>query len=345
MKRARVLLLIFLPMIVGVVCWQFVFKREVIYKPKFASNQDSGTMPVPPVTNRVIQSPPVHSAAWFAAREREREELIRSGLDEWRTPIEFYGKVVDQYGDPVEGARVDFSCNDDSDEGTTNYSRASNNDGIFSIAGIRGKLLVVKVSKPGYYTSRRNPSSFYYAGGNENFLPDAANPVRYLLYKKGQVETVDAKDFPGLTRIEQLRSSGVPKGIDLLEGRAVPIQNAHLILEFWRENTNRSARVYDWRCRFTIPDGGLVETAEEFAFEAPEKGYIEAIEVKMSSEDENWESAIRRKYYIRLPGELYGSVEIYLSGRNGVFKVRSVINPSGSRNVEYEFESAGGTWF
>src|SRR6266481_8469900 len=76
-----------------------------------------------------------------------------SAKSEWRTPIEFYGKVVDEGEAPVPNAQIDFSCNDVSATGTSNYRRTSDGNGLFSISRIRGKLLVVKVVKDGYYTS------------------------------------------------------------------------------------------------------------------------------------------------------------------------------------------------
>lgn len=53
--------------------------------------------------------------------------------DEWLTPIEFYGKVVDQNGQPVVGAEIDFGTNDLSPTGSSNYKGASDTNGLFSI--------------------------------------------------------------------------------------------------------------------------------------------------------------------------------------------------------------------
>lgn len=109
-------------------------------------------------------------------------------LDGWRMPIEFYGRVVDENTNVVASAQIDFSCNDLSQNGTSHYKAISDQQGKFSIDRITGKLLTVHVSKEGYYSSKRDNDSFYYAGQNQNFTPDASNPLVFHLRKKGNVE-------------------------------------------------------------------------------------------------------------------------------------------------------------
>src|SRR5579859_6589500 len=70
-----------------------------------------------------------------------------SATSEWRTPIAFYGKVVDEKGMAVPDVTVDFSCNDVSATGTSTYHTKSDANGQFSISHIKGKLLVVKATK------------------------------------------------------------------------------------------------------------------------------------------------------------------------------------------------------
>ena len=43
---------------------------------------------------------------------------------------------------------------------------------------------------------------------------------------------------------------------------------------------------------------------------------------------------VRNKYYIHLPDGKYGRIDFYLLPYNGVFTVQSVINQTGSRNLE-----------
>ena len=73
---------------------------------------------------------------------------------EWKQPINFYGKVVDQDGMPIEGASVDFSWTDLSPEGTSQHHTVSDSSGLFAMLNQRGKRLSVTARKEGYYSAR-----------------------------------------------------------------------------------------------------------------------------------------------------------------------------------------------
>jgi hypothetical protein len=164
---------------------------------------------------------------WQAKRTEARDRA----LDEWRTPIEFYGKVVDESENPVEGAKIAFGWTDLSVEGYSKAETVSDAAGLFNLRGKSGKHLSVEVSKDGYYISRRNTGSFYYAGQDINFTPDAASPVVFRLKKKGAAEELIATSFPGFAKIAKLPRDGTPFEIDLAQGRKAAAGSGHLKLE------------------------------------------------------------------------------------------------------------------
>ena len=168
-----------------------------------------------------------------------------------------------------------------------------------------------------------------------NFVPDSSKPVVFRLQTKGQAEPLLVVDYPGFAQIAQFERNGPPVELDLLQGKEVT-SGGQLTLEFWGDPIDKTKRVFDWRCRLSVPGGGLVETAKEFSFQAPEDGYLPFIEIDMPLDEEEWKSSIRRKYFIHLSDGRYGRIEFYLLARNGVFTVKSAINPSGSRNLEYD---------
>ena len=87
-----------------------------------------------------------------------RRYLEESRLDRqwpWKQSIDFYGKVVDERGQAVEGAAVEMSWmswNDLSEERTSKTNMLSYSSGLFALEGQQGKLLSVSVSKAGYYS-------------------------------------------------------------------------------------------------------------------------------------------------------------------------------------------------
>jgi hypothetical protein len=94
------------------------------------------------------------------------------------------------------------------------------------------------------------------------------------------------------------------------------------------------AQPFNWKLQLSVLNGGLVETDEEFAFQAPQNGYQPSIVIDMPATNQNWLGEIRSKYYVQLPDGKYGRIDFYLLPYNGVFKVQSAINPDGSRNLE-----------
>ena len=72
---------------------------------------------------------------------------------EWKQPIDFYGKVLDEHEQPVANARVRFVWNDLSPTGTSEAETATDSSGLFSLRDKRGKGLSVYVSKEDYYSA------------------------------------------------------------------------------------------------------------------------------------------------------------------------------------------------
>ncbi len=261
-----------------------------------------------------------------------------SATGEWRTGIQFYGKVVDENGAPVPNAAVDFSCNDFSWSGTSNYRRTSDKSGLFSISGISGKLLVVHVAKDGYYTSRADNDAFYYAGQNVNFSPNKAKPELFHLRRIGAAEPLINIQHPRNTgRGYIVATNGVPVEISLSSGDIVAPDRGDLRVECWTKHETGTWK-FDWRCRVTVVGGGLQRYTEEFPFEAPLKGYETFDEINMPvSLGEDWGDSAKRSYFFHLANGNYGRMnfEIIPSGDH-FFLLNSLVNPSGSRNLEFD---------
>ena len=258
-------------------------------------------------------------------------------LADWQAPIEFYGKVVDENSNPVPSAAVDFRWAEVPTEGGNRVTNMeSDAKGLFALHNAIGLNLSVSVSKDGYYTSRKDNGSFTFGSlGGQKFSPDSLNPVIFHLRRKGTSERLIKTDFPaGMGQIVQLHHDGTPIEIDLFNASQVQPGNGQLKLEFWRDISNINTTPFDWKLQLSVPGGGIVATPEEFAFQAPEDGYQPSIIIDMQSTNKDWQSEIRNKYYFTLSDGKFGLIDIYFLPRNGVFTIQSVINSSGSRNLE-----------
>jgi hypothetical protein len=79
----------------------------------------------------------------------------------------------------------------------------------------------------------------------------------------------------------------------------------------------------------------MVPTDEEFPFVAPEDGYTLTNEIAMPTGRTNWTSQVDLKLYFRLADGRYGRMKFsMIAGGQHFCMIDSVLNPSGSRNLE-----------
>ncbi|HZR16291.1 MAG TPA: carboxypeptidase-like regulatory domain-containing protein [Verrucomicrobiae bacterium] len=256
---------------------------------------------------------------------------------EWRTPIAFYGKVVDERGMAVSNATVDFSCNDIS--GTSSYHSKSDTNGLFSISHIRGKMLVVAITKDDYYTSRADEDSFYYAGQNVNFVPNPAKPELFHLRKIGLREPLIHVGAPlGGKKDFRIKRDGTPVEVSLTSGKTVAPGTGDLRVECWTDDEGHKGEHYDWRCRISVPRGGILPYTNEFPFQAPNEGFGDSDEINMPASLENgWGRNAKRSYFLKLANGNYARMTFeMIAGGDHFFEVESFVNPSGSRNLEFD---------
>ncbi len=67
------------------------------------------------------------------------EQMERDPKFEWKMPINFYGKIIDQSNQPVGGVEIVFQWTDLSDNGTTEQTVLSSADGRFSLIALMVK--------------------------------------------------------------------------------------------------------------------------------------------------------------------------------------------------------------
>lgn len=266
----------------------------------------------------------------------DRMMRVEQAENQWRTPINFYGMVVDENTNVVAGADISFSWTDLSPEGSSSASTTSDANGSFLLEGKTGKHLSVQVTKTGYYTSKSNVDSYFYAGQNENFNPNPNVPVIFHLRKKHNGESLISTDYPGFAHIAQLRHDGTPVELDLFHGTQVAAGSGQLNLMLDRDVSNLNANIFNWKLQISAPGGGLIRTDEEFDFQAPLAGYVPVAVIDMPATNVNWQSELRSKFYIQFSNGDFGRIDLYFLAFNGVFTVHSTINPSGSRNLEQE---------
>lgn len=292
------------------------------------------TTPIQTAKSPSISKPSAASLAEAEAKYRATPEgsnaFQQSILADWQRPIEFYGKVVGENTNPVAGANVTFKwAETPSKDGNKTANTESDANGLFSLRGQRGPSLEIWVSKKGYYASQRGQKGVSYLHGD--FSPDPLNPVIFLLRKKGKGEPL-----VGLNRSYRIPRDGTPVSINLTTGATATSESGDFVVRCWTQDAGkRSGEKYDWRCVVSIPGGGAVTNNEEFAFQALENGYTPSLEIAMPADRPDWQDDVDLKFYYRLADGHYGRMTFsMIAGGHHFCMIDSVLNPTGSRNLE-----------
>jgi hypothetical protein len=83
----------------------------------------------------------------------------------------------------------------------------------------------------------------------------------------------------------------------------------------------------------------LVEITDLYPNEAAAEAYQPSVTITMSADDKNWTSSLNRSYYFQ-SGQMYGRMTINVMANfqppPTLFDAGIYINPSGSRNLEFD---------
>ncbi len=333
--------------LIGLGCWWLLH-----YLASLPTSHSSVNPGVPPNISQDVYPSPVELAAFLNAPERtaaEKEAFQKNpGLAlKYMTylamraagnaaDLTFYGKVVDQYGQPVVGARILgrtllYVSMDAS--GGDSYYTDSDADGLFKFVGIHGASLTVTPQKAGYEYNPRLPPNW-----TENYVPDPANPMVFTMWKtQGAELLIQDEKFYGLN------PDGRTNTIDLVKGIATgrPIPEGDLQVSIQRPAGNNLRGKFDWSFSIEILGGGLVEAPDSYLNLAPENGYQPKYTFTMSASDPNWQEELQDKiFYIKSrEGKIYGYIKITAIPNyndTSALDIKSFVNPAGSRNLEQD---------
>ena len=284
-----------------------------------------------------------------ASAREERAKMIRSLIEAANVPIDFWGKVTDQDGVPLEGVKIAYTGlilwgNDVgvSWEPKLHKGQAvSDATGSFAITGFRSHSLGLdSFNKPGYVYKGR-PNHSYDFGGNMpewRFIPQRDKPVCFAMVNERLLEPL--VEFEGRLRVT---GDGTPGYWNLWSGEPDdddgPDLSGELSIIFRSELAvpTNPAQLLNWSADLEIVGGEIIEAPwEEEIHRAPESGY--SATVPYSREPEK-KGIIGCAYYLRTRNGNYGRIQMEISpshdGRTARCFITSEMNPrAGSRNLE-----------
>jgi hypothetical protein len=300
------------------------------------TNQPNPPEPPKAVKNRAVTNVPRNAltlpanATPLAQAIAQTSPVAAQRLVAWQTPIEFYGKAVDENSNAVAGAQVVFSWVEmPTSDGNRTTNTVTDAEGLFSLHGERGPDLEIAVSKEGYYP--RRSWARYGPFGNPNFTPDPQNPIIFQLRKKGQgAELITSEKGYRPDLAIRIPKDNTPVRVDFFQKQANPTGQLEI-----SQNKPPRQEAAEWSFKMTIPDGGFVENQDEFQFEAPETNYQPSIENHFVKSETNWTTHVTKSYYITFgQPRKYGWLRIESDLDQETVFITYAINPTGSRNLE-----------
>lgn len=269
----------------------------------------------------------------LAAAGVDKSQII-GGIQnaENQNPVEAFGKVIDQHGAPVVGAKVDGNVLLNAGLTTSKYethSTVTDANGSFQFTGLHGVNLGISIKKEGYET---NNKGFTGAQGKLSQV----NRDTYLMWKlKGAEPMVHSKIH------DYVPCDGTEIHYDLLTGKRVK-EGGDLVVKLTRYPVDivRGKR-FDWQISLELADGGLAGIHDPYPYQAPEGSYVPSITIAHKIEDKDWSVDFDANYYVKARGgQIYARIKVSANANYQppptAFDVDIYANPAGSRNLEFD---------
>jgi hypothetical protein len=248
---------------------------------------------------------------------------------------DFYGRAIDQYGQPVVGATVMGYLRSDTgfgitDETVEEFKTQTDAQGLFQFTGIHGARFGQKVSKEGYEMES--------AGYKEQAGPNTSPQDRaiFMMWKLRGAEPMVHDQVHAY-----IPCDGSITRFDLLSGK----QNTDgdLMVKLTRDPVNIvRGKPFNWSVTFEITNGGLQEITNLYPNEAPAEGYQSEVTYNFTTNAPNWTVHFTHSLYFKSKGgQAYGRMAVNIMADfqppPTLFRAEIYANPTNSRNLEFDY--------
>jgi hypothetical protein len=299
------------------------------------------------MTNTDVPNPPPASLPESVSNNMQSTEVVNTSsapfLIMGKTPQQmiaeknsrsqdFYGKAVDQYGQPVPDVEVSGTLIIETDEGfnTEPHTTKTDLDGLFEFTGLHGADLNVKAKKDGYKLGDRGEG---YQGPTDG-KSSPGNRAIFTMWKLRGAEPLISSSID-----VKIPHDGSSVTFDIARGIQSPNGDFQVTLSQYPLEVQKGWERFDWSVKVEILKGGLVEENDAYPFLAPADGYQPSFEFNESTNTVKWLGGLQRKFYIKTAQGQYGLMQFKVfPGRSPTgLEVNFTINPSGSQNLEPDF--------
>lgn len=283
--------------------------------------------PIPLINKPVLTNAPMAAATASTPKAASggKLERIQGLLSTYNdVPIDFYGKLEDQFGNPVVGAKITNSIrvNNGQRGGTDHFSTTSDANGLFEFHG-RGQDIGMMPRKEGYALA--SPETFFKYSRLEDhqYVSDANNPTVIKMWK-----LQGAEPLVSINQHYKLHYTDAPMNFDFLAGTIVPTGGDIRITVNRPAGMISTRNQQDWGLTIEAVNGGLIETSmaeSRVTYVAPDNGYQPSATFMMSTTDNTWYEAIHQMFFLNSRnGQVYSKVNLS-------FRLNE--NPDGFMNI------------
>jgi hypothetical protein len=316
-------------------------KRSADTAPILSANTNSSTLPQarangdfrPIDANQTNTRPVGETNASVLTKEQQKREGLATMND---VPIVFYGKLEDQFGNPVVGAQIrgNTIVYNGVRAGAEHVSVNSDANGLFQINAGTGESLGIWPRKEGYVLATTRTEFKYSYMYPEHFTPDPNNPVLVKMWKLQGAEPLTA-----INATVRLPFTNAPISFDLITGKTVPTGGDLTLTVNRPEGVISQQHPQDWSVSIDVIDGGLIALSDNewgITYSAPEDGYVP----RGTFENDNGSDVTRRTLLVRSrSGKIYAKVGFSFRINNGpsdlmYIAFNGAANTNSSRNLE-----------
>ena len=360
MKNKTIYTLLVATVFASVFLWQYT-KTE-----KITSSTDPAVMPVKKILQTIQQEISYQQLSKTEKLEKVNETLEKLPPEYTKIKrqyqiamstlptITFWGRVLDQYNQPVVGASIFYT-------GTSAYLAEGGGRGqvytdelgYFEISTVGAELVLSGIGHPEidgvyYVTPEGLERDAYFRShsgtqGFDNWKKHTSKETAYIVHAWRLSKYEGA--FNGNTgyldstgNVYTFRFSNKWNAIQRFEG----VQPGQLRASCTRAPMTNNRDYGDWEVHITPVNGGIQETSDPYLNIAPESGYKPSLDIIMRKGSKNYAHKLRKSYYFTSNnGNEYGSLQIrfepYAKAEDDlacIVRMKYKINPTGSRNLE-----------
>jgi hypothetical protein len=253
-------------------------------------------------------------------------------------PIDFYGKLEDQFGRPVAGAVIKGSIMviNGARAGSDLLSTTSDGEGLFQFHG-KGENIGMMPLKAGYALASTETLYKYSRLETHPYTSDPANPTIIKMWRLQGAEPLLLID-----QHYKIHYTDAPIAFDLLTGNIVPGGGDVKITVTRPPGVISGRNPRDWSFGIEAVDGGLAESdgQEAVTYAAPDSGYQPSAIFSMSVSNNTWYEGLHKGFFLTSRGgQVYAKLGISFRINRMpddfmYITFGGVANTNGSRNWE-----------